>query len=85
MATAVVGKGRLHGLEGFDYEQAYLEEVSNFKDAALRVDGNDIVAALILRDERQFELLRRLHQRKIHVVGQVDEDSKLEDLKFEPV
>jgi hypothetical protein len=83
MARAVVGKGKLQGLEGFDYEQAYMEEVGNFKNAAKGVNGNDVAAALILRDERQFELLRRLRQREIHVAVEVDEGSKFEDLKFE--
>ena len=83
MATAIFGKGKLHGLEGFDYEQAYLEEVSNFKDAALGVDGNDVAAALILKDEGRTDLLDRLHKREIHCVVSVDEESRFEDLQFE--
>lgn len=83
MATAVVGKGKLHGLEGFDYEQAYLEEVSNFKDAALGVSGDDVSAALILIDQGETNLLERLHRREIHCVVSVDEESRFEDLEFE--
>jgi hypothetical protein len=83
MSTAVVGKEKLHGLEGFDYEQEYMKEVENFKDAAKGVNGDDIAAALILRDEGRIDLLRKLHQRKMHVVGVVDEDSNFEDLEFE--
>jgi hypothetical protein len=80
MATAV---GRLHELEGSDYEDAFMKEVEFFKDAQRGVDGNDVAAGLILRDEQQFELLRRLHQREIHVVVGVDEETKFEDLEFE--
>jgi hypothetical protein len=80
MVTAVI---QLHELEGSDYEDVYLQEVGNFKDAAHGVNGDDVAAALILRDAGRMDLLGRLHRREIHVVGRVDEDSTFQDLEFE--
>jgi hypothetical protein len=57
-----------------------LNEVSHFKDAA---NGDDVAAALILRDEGRTDLLERLHNRKIHCVVAVYEESRFEDLEFE--
>jgi hypothetical protein len=74
---------RLHELQGSAYEDVYLEEVGNFKDATSGVDGDDIAAALILRDEGRLDLLERLHRRELHTVVSVDEDTRFEDLEFE--
>jgi hypothetical protein len=82
MSTSVVGK--LHQLEGCDYETAFMNEVSNFKDAAKGVNGDDVAAALILKDEGQTNLLEKLYRREIHVFGEVHEDSTFADLIFEP-
>ena len=81
MATKVTG---LCSLQGSDFEDAYMKEVGNFKDARLGVPGDDVDAAMILRDAGEFELLRQVHQGEIHVVGQVDTDfDRFEDLIFE--
>jgi hypothetical protein len=74
---------KLHQLEGLAYEEVYLAEVENFKDPEKGVNGDDVAAALILRDEGRADLLSRLHRREIHVVGEVDEDTRFEDLVFE--
>jgi hypothetical protein len=73
----------LHKLEGFDYEQAYMEEVGNFKNAAKGVDGYDVAAALILIDQGETNLLERLRRREIHCIVSVDEDSTFQELEFE--
>ena len=74
---------KLHELEGLAYEIVFMEEVSQFKDAALGVNANDVAAALIVRDEGGDDLLERLYRREIHVVGEVDEESRFEELEFE--
>jgi hypothetical protein len=74
---------KLHELEGSAYEDAFMAEVNNFKDAQKGVNGDDVAAALILRDEGRMDLVERLHRREIHVFGEVDEDTRFEDLVFE--
>ena len=73
----------LHELEGFDYEQAYMEEVGNFTDAAKGVDGDDVAACLICRDAGRLDLVEQLHRREIRCVVRVDEDSTFQELEFE--
>jgi hypothetical protein len=74
---------KLHELEGSAFEDAFMAEINNFKDAMKGVNGDDVAAALILKDEGRTDLLEKLHQREIHVVGEVDEDTKFKDLVFE--
>lgn len=73
----------MHELQGLAYEKVYEAEVGNFKNARRGVNGNDVTAALILKDAGRMDLLEKLHQREIHVVGEVDEDSTFADLVFE--
>ena len=82
MATISIN---LHGLEGSDYEKVFMNEVSNFKNAALGVDGDDVAACLLCRDVGRFDLLKRLHRREIRCVVSVDELSTFLELEFEPV
>jgi hypothetical protein len=74
---------KLHELQGIEYERVYEVEVANFKHARQGVNGNDVAAALILKDEGQTDLLEKLYQRQIHVVTDVDEGTKFSDLVFE--
>jgi len=73
----------LHELQGLAYEDVYMKEVGSFKDSRLGVDGNDVAACLILRDEGRTDLLNRLHRREIHCVIEVDEYTRFADLEFE--
>ena len=82
MATTALA---LRSLEGGEYDRVFMEELMNFKNPELGVDGNDIDAALILRDEGEMKLLKRLHDREIHVVGKVDDFSTFQELEFEAV
>jgi len=82
MATTAVA---LHELEGEAYEEVFMQELMNFKNPQLGVDGNDIDAALILRDAGAVKLLKKLHDRRIHVMGKVDELSTFQELEFEAV
>jgi hypothetical protein len=75
----------LRSLEGEEYENVFMKELMNFKDSQLGVDANDIDAALILRDEGEMKLLKRLHDRRIHVIGKVDDLSTFSELEFEAV
>jgi hypothetical protein len=78
-----MSKLKLHELQGQAYEDVYMQEISNFKDAAAGVDGNDIAAALILLDEGRTDLLTQLRQGQVHVIGEIDEDSTFSELEFE--
>jgi len=82
MQTTVV---RLRDLDGEAYDVIFMQELMNFKNPELGVDGDDIDAALILRDEGRFGLLGMLHDRRIRVIGPVDELSMFSELEFESV
>jgi len=74
-----------HDLKGLQYEAAYMAEVENFQDAHRGVPGNDVAAALILRDHGRTELLQRLYRREITVISNVDEDTSVDDLVFQDI
>jgi hypothetical protein len=74
---------KLQELQGSEYEDIYMQEVENFANAQRGVPGDDVTAALILRDANQLTLLALLHCRAIHVIGPVDENGRFEDLLFE--
>ena len=71
---------KLNDLRGAAYDEVFREEVSKFKAGKT---GDDVRAAIILRDSGKMDLLRLLHKREIRVVVDVDEDTRLGDLRFE--
>ena len=75
----------LHDLQGSAYEHAFMAEVENFQDADKGVPGDDVAAALLLRDYGRTVLLQRLYRREITVVFPVDEDTTIEDLMLQEI
>lgn len=73
---------RITQSDGLDFERRFMAMVDRFSGAERGVDGNDVFAALLL-EENNDPRLKHLLQRQIRTVGEVDEDSILEDLKFE--
>ena len=70
-------------LDGWRFEREYQMEVECFASAALGVPGDDVEAALLLRQAGKTNALRLLHQGAIHVLGKVDVDEdQVEDLVF---
>jgi hypothetical protein len=70
--------------DGLEFERKFLNEVGFFISAERGVSGDDVEAAMILRNENKYDLLRLLHLRRVHVVGSVDgEIDKACDLEFE--
>ena len=76
---------KLHKLEGQAFEDAFMSEITYFTDSKRGVPGRDVSAALILRDAGRFEMLSLLHQRKIHVIGEPEDDDEIQDLEFEAI
>lgn len=76
---------KLHELEGSDYEDVFQAEISNFVHPERGVDGNDVAAAIILRDAERSDLLMSLYRREIRTLSDVDEFTRLEDLEFQAV
>jgi hypothetical protein len=82
---SILGIQKLHELDGVKYEQAYLAEITKFKDASNGVSHNDIAGALIIFDAGRKDLLDKLHARLIHITSDVDEDTVFSDLEFSAV
>jgi hypothetical protein len=74
---------KLHKLQGVTYEKAFMDEIENFKNAVNGVPASDVAVALLLKDGGRPDLLEKLYGREIHVVGSINEDTKIEDLKFQ--
>ncbi len=72
--------------DGWRFEKEYQMEVECFASAAVGVPGDDVEAALLLRQAGKTNALRLLHQGAIHVLGKVDVDEdQVEDLTFSVV
>ena len=71
--------------DGLDFEQKFLNECSHFLNAESGVCGQDVEAAMILRSENKYDLLRLLHLRRVQLVGDVQEGDTAEDLEFQTV
>ena len=76
---------KLFQLEGEEFETAFLSECTFFINAEGGVQADQIMAGMILRDAGKFDMLQLLHERKIRVLGSVEEDAELEDLEFQVV
>jgi len=70
--------------DGQAFEDRYLGMLNRFRDAETGVPSSDVFAALIL-EVNQDRRLEGLLQGRIHVVGEVDEQNRLEGLKFKEV
>jgi hypothetical protein len=71
--------------DGLEFEQRFLNEVGFFLNAQKGVNGNDVEAAMILRNEKKYDLLRLLHLRRVRVIGEIEEDDEAQDLQFETI
>ena len=72
--------------DGFEFEQMYQQEVAQFANANTGVSGDNVEAAIILRDAGKLAALKLLHDGVIEVVGAVDLDcDTVSDLTFRVV
>lgn len=70
-------------VDGLQFEKEFQAEVNCFASAAVGVPGDDVEAALLLRQAGKTNALHLLHTGAIHVIGEVDVDEdRVEDLIF---
>lgn len=67
--------------DGLLFEKLYDGEVAYFTNIRA-VCHDDVLGALLLRDEGYTDVLRLLHQQQIHVSRSVGDDDKAADLRF---
>ena len=73
---------KLFQLEGEEFETAFLSECTFFINAEGGVQADQIMAAMLLRDAGKYDILEKLHNRKIKAIGLIDEDTEVQDLEF---
>jgi hypothetical protein len=71
--------------DGLYFEGQFLKEIGFFLNAEKGVRGQDVEAAMLLREANHYDLLQLLHLRRVRVIGEVEEDDRAEDLEFEVV
>jgi hypothetical protein len=60
--------------DGLRFEQLFMSEVGYFRDADQGVSADSVMAALVARREKKFDLLKLIHERRLEPMEYVHDD-----------